>query len=137
MSPTQDPSQKRSHDQDGYRDDKPQEHNSDPPPLGNGSPFIKPSACGSGVMLHGKSHFNPVQILIVTPFEIVGVEVRRSKPRVQFFLSATGSQNTLWMLISLSTDLGLGEDLRPGRGFYSRGCEIVKIPRVGLKIQRD
>ena len=41
---------------------------------------------GSGVMLYAKRHLNPVQILIVTPFEVVGAEVRESEPKVQVFV---------------------------------------------------
>ena len=59
---------------------------------------------GGGVVLYKKRYLNPVQIPILTPFEIVVAEVRRSEPRVQF-LSATGPQNILWMLISVSTNL--------------------------------
>ena len=58
-----------------------------------------------GVMLYAKRHLNPVQIPIVTPFEIMGAQVRGSEPKVQGFPSATGPQSTLWMLTSLSTNL--------------------------------
>ena len=37
---------------------------------------------GGGVMLYAKRPFNPVQIPIVTPYEIVGAEVRGSEPKV-------------------------------------------------------
>ena len=39
-----------------------------------------------GVMLYAKRHLNPVQIPIMTPYEIVGAEVRESEPKVQVFL---------------------------------------------------
>ena len=41
---------------------------------------------GGGVMLYAKRHLNPVQIPIVTPYEIVGAEVRGSEPKVQVFV---------------------------------------------------
>ena len=39
-----------------------------------------------GVMLYAKRHLNPVQIPIMTPYEIVGAEVRGSEPKVQVFV---------------------------------------------------
>ena len=41
---------------------------------------------GGGVMLYAKRHLNPVQIPIMTPYEIVGAEVRGSEPKVQVFV---------------------------------------------------
>ena len=41
---------------------------------------------GGGMMLYAKRHLNPVQIPIVTPYEIVGAEVRGSEPKVQVFV---------------------------------------------------
>ena len=41
---------------------------------------------GGGVMLYAKNHLNSVQIQIVTPYEIVGAEVRGSEPKVQVFV---------------------------------------------------
>ena len=59
---------------------------------------------GGGVMLYAKRHLNPVQIPIMTPYEIVGAEVRGSEPKVQVFVCYP-PPNTLWMLTSLSTRL--------------------------------
>ena len=39
-----------------------------------------------GVVLYAKRHLIPVQISIVTPFEIVGAEVRESEQKVQVFV---------------------------------------------------
>ena len=41
---------------------------------------------GSGLMLYAKRRLNPVQIPIVTSFEIVGAEVHGSEPKVQVFV---------------------------------------------------
>ena len=38
---------------------------------------------GGCVMFYAKRHLNPVQILIVTPYEVLGAEVRGSEPKVQ------------------------------------------------------
>ena len=43
-------------------------------------------SAGGGVMLYEKHHFNPVQIPIVTLFEIVGAEVLGSELKVQVFV---------------------------------------------------
>ena len=38
------------------------------------------------MMLYAKRHLNPIQKLILTPYEIVGAEVRGSEPKVQVFV---------------------------------------------------
>lgn len=60
---------------------------------------------GGGVMLYAKRHLNPVQIPIVTPYEIVGAEVRGSEPRVQFFICYRPPKHPL------DADLALYESL--------------------------
>ena len=74
---------------------------------------------GGGVMLYAKRHLNPIQIPTVTPYKIVGAEVRGSKPKVQVFVCYR-PQSNLWMLTSLSTRLcrpSSGRRLPSLRGF--------------------
>ena len=50
---------------------------------------------GGGVMLYANRHLNPIQIPIVTSYEIVGAEVRRSEPKVQVFVCYRPTKHTL------------------------------------------
>ena len=73
---------------------------------------------GCGMMFYAKRHLNPVQIPIMTPFEIVGAEVSGSEPKMQV-LSASSSltKHPLDARLALyqSLSFGLGEDLRLDR----------------------
>ena len=75
---------------------------------------------GSGVMLYAKRHLNPVQIPIVTPYEIVGAEVRGSEPEVQVFACYRPPMHPLDADIALYETVGrrLGEDFRLGGRFH-------------------
>ena len=103
MSPTQGPSQKRRCDQDGGRDEEDEPHERGP------DYFLfhqdRAGRTGVGVMLYAKRHLNPVQIPIVTPYEIVGAEVRGSEPKVQVFVCYRPPKHPL------DADLSLNETL--------------------------
>ena len=61
-------------------------------------------------MLYAKRHLNPVQIPIVTPYEIVGAEVRGSEPKVQIFVCYRPPKHPL------DADLALYETLSASSG---------------------
>ena len=70
---------------------------------------------GGGVMLYAKRHLNPVQIPIMTPYEIVGAEVRGSEPKVQVFVCYRPPKHPLDADLALYEALSalvLGEDFR-------------------------
>ena len=79
---------------------------------------------GGGVMLYVKRHLNPVQIPIVTPYEVVGAEVRGSEPLVQLFICyrpPQASPGCRSCPIRTSVDPDVGEDLRSGGGLQLPG----------------
>ena len=52
-------------------------------------------------MLYAKRPLNPVQILIVTPYEVMGAEVRGSEPKVQVFVCYQPPKHPLDAVLAL------------------------------------